>query len=238
MFRSSTSLTRLEIAERVRRPLEYVVVGIAALCFAASYGLNYGFDNQVVYFLKSLALTDKSLFHADWFTQHTTHYHHAFIYFGALLLKLNRHGWAVGITQVLLIWTGALCMYGIVRRIAGRELGVPAYLLLLAMLFITRTSSVAASYLFDTILQPSTLGALGSVAGTWLFVEERWFESGLCLAVGGIFHVNYLVLAYPIFGLAHLALGFRDLKSRLTQQFGPLFAATIAISPLLLAASH
>ncbi len=220
------------------RAFEYGVVGVAALAFAASYGFNYGFDNQVVYFLKSLALTDKSLLRADWFTNHTTQYHRVFIYFGALLLELNKKGWAVAIAQFVSVFGGALCMYRIVKNVAGAALGVAAFLFLLSMLFITRTSSVGASYLFDTIMQPSTLGALGSVAGTLFFVEERWFYSGVCLAVGGAFHANYLVLSYPIFGLAHLALGFKDLKKRLVEQFAPLLAVTIALSPLLLAASH
>jgi hypothetical protein len=220
------------------RAIEYGVVALAALAFAASYGFNYGFDNQVVYFLKSLALTDKSLLRADWFTNHTTQYHRVFIYFGALLLKLNSRGWAVAIAQFIAVFVGALCMYRLVKRVAGAALGVAAFLVLLSMLFITRTSSVAASYLFDTIMQPSTLGALGSVAGTLFFVEERWFQSGLCLAVGGAFHANYLVLAYPIFGLAHLALGFKGLQKRLLEQFAPLVAVTIVLSPLLLAASH
>jgi hypothetical protein len=220
------------------RALEYGVVALAALAFAASYGFNYGFDNQVVYFLKSLALTDKSLLRADWFTNQTTQYHRVFIYFGALLLKLNSRGWAVAIAQFIAVFVGALCMYRLVKRVAGAALGVAAFLVLLSMLFITRTSSVAASYLFDTIMQPSTLGALGSVAGTLFFVEERWFQSGLCLAVGGAFHANYLVLAYPIFGLAHLALGFKGLQKRLLEQFAPLVAVTIVLSPLLLAASH
>lgn len=214
------------------------MVAVVAVAFAASYGLNYGFDNQLVYFLKSLVVTDRSLLQADWFTHHTTQYHRVFIYFGALLLKLNAHGWAVAIAQFLLVLVGALTMYRLVKRVAGQTLGLAAYLLLLSMLFITRTSSVGASYLFDTILQPSTLGALGSLAGTLFFVEERWLASGLCLAAGGAFHANYLVLAYPIFGLAHLALGFDNLRARLIAQFTPLLAVTIVLSPLLLAASH
>ncbi len=133
---------------------------------------------------------------------------------------------------------GALVIYRIVKRVAGAQLALAAYLLLLSILFITRTSSVGTSYLFDTILQPSTLGALGSIAGTLFFVEERWFASGVCLAIGGAFHANYLVLAYPIFGLSHLALGFKDLKRRLILQFSPLLVITLALSPLLLAASH
>jgi len=223
---------------RVARAFEYTLVALAAITFAAGYGLTYGYDNQLVYFLKSLTLTDKSLLRSDWFTFHTTQYHRVFIYFGAFLLKLNKQGWAVAITQFLLVLLGGLVIYRLVKRVAGAQLGVAAYLLLLSILFITRTSSVGTSYLFDTILQPSTLGALGSIAGTLFFVEERWFASGLCLAAGGAFHANYLVLSYPIFGLAHLALGFKDLKRRLIEQFTPLLAITLVLSPLLLAASH
>ncbi|MEO6598415.1 MAG: DUF6798 domain-containing protein [Polyangiaceae bacterium] len=220
------------------RAFEYGVVAIASLAFAASFGLNWGDDNQVVYFLKSLALTDRSVLHDDWFTFHTTQYHRIFIYFGALLLKLNKEGWGVAITQFLFVLLGAVVIYRLVKRVAGATLGLSAYLLLLSILFITRTSSVGTSYLFDQILQPSTMGALGSIAGTLFFVEERWLESGLCLAAGGAFHANYLVLAYPIFGLAHLALGFKGLKQRLIGQFAPLLVVTLVLSPLLLAASH
>src|SRR5450432_1998632 len=170
------------------RAARYSLIAIASLSFAASYGFNYGFDNQLVYFLKSLVLVNRGLLHADWFTNHTTHYHRTFVYLGALLLKLNPRGWAVAIAQFVSVFLGALCMYRIVNRVAGVALAVPAFLLLLGMLFITRTSSVGASYLFDTILQPSTLGALGSIAGCLFFVEERWFESGMCLAIGGAFH--------------------------------------------------
>jgi hypothetical protein len=220
------------------RAFESGVVAIAALAFAASYGLNYGDDNQLVYFLKSLALTDGSVLHRDWFTFHTTQYHRVFIYFGALLLELNKKGWAVAIAQFSFVLLGALVIYRLVKRVAGATLGVSAYLLLLSILFSTRTSSVGTSYLFDQILQPSTMGALGSIACTLFFVEERWFESGICLAIGGAFHANYLVLSYPIFGLAHLALGFKGLKQRLMAQFAPLLVVTVALSPLLLAASH
>ncbi|HEX3776480.1 MAG TPA: DUF6798 domain-containing protein, partial [Polyangiaceae bacterium] len=220
------------------RAVEYALVAIAALSFAASYGFNYGFDNQLVYFLKSLALVKPGILHADWFTNHTTHYHRSFIYLGALLLKLNARGWAVAIAQFVCVTLGAFSMYRIVQRVAGRVLALPSFFLLLAMLFITRTSSVGASYLFDTIFQPSTLGALGSIVGTWLFVEERWFESGVALALGGIFHANYLVLAFPIFGLAHLALGLEGFVERALRQFAPLVVAALAVSPLLLAASH
>jgi hypothetical protein len=223
---------------RVARAFEYGVVAIAAVAFAASYGLTYGYDNQYVYFLKSLTLTDHSVLRSDWFTFHTTQYHRVFAYLGAFLLLLNKQGWAVAITQFLLVLLGGLVLYRLVKRVAGAALSVAAYLLLLSILFITRTSSVGTSYLFDTILQPSTLGALGSIAGTLFFVEERWLASGVCLGLGGAFHANYLVLAYPIFGLAHLALGFEDFKRRVFLQFAPLLAVTLLLSPLLLAASH
>jgi len=229
---------KIALNARVLRVLEYAVVVLVAGAFAESYGFNYGFDNQVVYFLKSLAVANKSLFHNDWFTAHTTQYHRVFIYFGALLLKLNARGWAVAIAQTVAVLVGAIFIYRLVKRLAGPALALPAYFILMSLLFVTRTSSVAASYLFDEIMQPSTLGSLGSVAAMAFFVEERWFASGVCLALGGAFHANYLVLSYPVFGLAHLALGTKDLKRRLLEQFTPLVVVTLALSPLLLAASH
>src|SRR5450432_4021218 len=120
--------------DRLPRAVRYALITGAALCFAASYGFNFGFDNQLVYFLKSLMLTKPGLLHADWFTNHTTHYHRTFIYFGALLLKLNARGWAVAIAQFVCVFLGALCLYRIVKRVAGPALGVPAFLLLLGML--------------------------------------------------------------------------------------------------------
>src|SRR6478609_11325131 len=127
------------------RAFEYGVVALAAVAFAASYGLTYGYDNQYVYFLKALTLTDKTLLRADWFTFHTTQYHRLFSYFGALLLLLNKQGWAVAIVQFSMVLLGGLCIYRIVKRVAGAQLSVAAYLLLLSILLITRTSSVGSS---------------------------------------------------------------------------------------------
>src|SRR4051812_38742568 len=93
---------------RFARAFEYGVVALAALLFAASYGLTYGYDNQYVYFLKALTLTDKSVLRSDWFTFQTTQYHFVFSYLGAFLLMLNKQGWAVAITQFLLVLLGGL----------------------------------------------------------------------------------------------------------------------------------
>src|SRR3954467_14337896 len=127
---------------RVARAFEYGVVALVAVAFAASYGLTYGYDNQYVYFLKALTLTDKSLLRSDWFTYHTTQYHYLFSYFGAFLLELNKQGWAVAIMQFLLVLLGGLIIYRLVKRVAGAGVSVAAYLLLLSILFVTRTSSV------------------------------------------------------------------------------------------------
>ncbi len=95
--------------DRLPRAVKYSLVAIAGLCFAASYGFNFGFDNQLVYFLKSLVLTHHELLRSDWFTHHTTHYHRTFIYLGALLLKLNARGWGVAIAQFVCVFLGARC---------------------------------------------------------------------------------------------------------------------------------
>jgi hypothetical protein len=213
--------------------LELGLVALSCLLFAASYGFNYGVDNQVVYLLKSLTLVDRGLLRADWYTSHATQYHPTFAYLGALLLWLRRDGWAIAIAQSAIIALGTFVIYGIVRAVAGVRHALVAFWLLLAVLFVTRTSSVMVSYIFDFILQPSTLGSLGLLGAMYYFIEERWLASGICLAGSGAFHVNYLVLGYPVFGLAQLALGTRGLWERLKLQFGPLVLVTIAVSPML-----
>ncbi len=219
------------------RRLELGLVALTCLAFAASYGFNYGVDNQVVYLLKSLTLVDRGLLRSDWYTSHSTQYHPTFAYFAALLLALRRDGWGIALAQCAVIAAGTFVIYRIVRVLAGARQALAAFWFLLAVMFITRTSGVMASYVFDFILQPSTLGSLGLVVAIYYFMEERWLASGIGLACSGAFHVNYLLLAYPVFGLAHLLLGTRGLWPRLKAQLGPPVLVTIAVLPMLRASA-
>ncbi len=211
--------------KRALAALEWVVVVACSAAFALSFGFNYGVDNQVVYNLGAVHLLNRDLYKHDWFVAHTTSYHPVFEYFSALLLWLNRDGWAFAITTMLLITVMGVLMYCLCR-VLTRRLAFAAFLLLLALSFVVRLRSVGVSYIVDYILQPSTLGSVGFVAAMVAFIGKRWTLSGVMLAIGGLFHANYLVLGGLVFGLAQLTLGREKLVSRGIKQ---LLLPTIAL---------
>lgn len=211
---------------------------LASIAFGLSFGLSYGVDNQVVYFLGALRKLDPGVLGNDWYTAGSANYHPAFSYVGWLLLAIDRGGWAVGVALVAVTAAGALALYWLTHELLGKRLGLAAFLLLLGIAFATRTRGVAVSYLFDFILQPSTLGSLFLLLALPPFVAGRYLLSGVFLGLSGLFHANYLILGIGTFGLAHLALGVRDIKElalRLARQLGPAFVAFLLLSPLIFA---
>ncbi|MEP7121371.1 MAG: DUF6798 domain-containing protein [Byssovorax sp.] len=220
--------------EKLKNALEIAVAAIASLCFGASFGYNYGIDNQVVYMLSSLRLLDPALLKQDWLATKTTHYHVAFKYVAAALIAINRRGWAVAVAQNLAIAAGMLCVYALIRVLTDRRRALPAFLLLLSIAFITRTSAASASYVFDAIFQPSTLGSLALLASVPFFAKGRWLESGLFVALSGLFHGNYLVLLIMAYGVAHLLLGKSGLAGRLAQQFALPAVVLLMMLPIIL----
>ncbi len=219
---------------QIAKALELAVAGIASAMFGLGFGFNYGVDNQVAYFLGSLRILDRNLYANDWLVMHTTQYHPAFHLLGALLLAIDRRGWAVAITQVVLCALGAAALYPLLRQVCRRTHALAAFLLLLCLLTLTTTHSVQVSYAFDYILQPSTLGSLGLVAAMPFFVGRRWLASGICFALGGLFHANYLILGVMVFALAQLFLGFEGIVPRAVRQLGPSVPCLLLLTPAIL----
>lgn len=220
--------------EKLTNALEIALALVASLCFGASYGYSYGVDNQVVYNLGALRLLDPTLLNQDWLATKTTHYHLAFKYVAAALIAVDRRGWAMAITQNLAIAAGMMCVYALIRVLASRRRALASFLLLLSIAFITRTSAASASYVFDFILQPSTLGSLALLASVPFFAQGRFFASGAFLAVSGLFHANYLLLLIMAYGVAHLLLGKRGLFGRLLLQFALPSLVLLFLLPVIL----
>ncbi|MFO7177634.1 MAG: DUF6798 domain-containing protein [Pseudomonadota bacterium] len=210
---------------------------LAALGFALSFGFDYGLDNQLVYLLRSLTIANPGILENDWFASQTTHYHPVFAYFGALLLWLDPSGWLVALVQIAIITAGIAMVYEMLRALGSRRAALAAFFCTIAVVLTTRTSGVATTYVFDSLLQPSALGSLGLLAGAAEFVKGRYFASGIWLGVGGLFHANYLVLAIPVFALAQLAIGLPGLVQRGIRQLGPLAVAALTLLPVMLAAA-
>lgn len=220
--------------EKLKNTLEIAVALVASLCFGASYGYSYGLDNQVVYMLGALRLLDPTILNQDWLATKTTHYHMAFKYVAAALIAIDRRGWAVAIAQNLAIAAGMMCVYALIRVLAHRRRALAAFLLLLSIAFITRTSAASASYVFDIILQPSTLGSLALLASVPFFAQGRWLESGAFVALSGLFHANYLILLIMAYGVAHLLLGKQGLFGRLLLQFALPSLVLLFLLPIIL----
>jgi hypothetical protein len=208
--------------------------------FGLSFGLRYGVHNQHTYLLHGLHRADPALFARDWLVTQTTDYHPAFAFVVALLAAFGRQAlpWAVALANVALLAAAGFLLWRLCRAVAPSATW-PVYLLLAGSLVLQGDKdvigSVAGSTLLTNYLAPSSFGALGLLAGMVLFVRRRWLASGAAVAVGGVFHVNFLVLAFPLFALAHGLAERGRLRQRLALQLAPCAAVLLARLPALLA---
>lgn len=212
----------------------FLVALAASVVFGVSYGFNYGSDNQTAYFLGALRLIDPTILNQDWYATGPGNYHPIFAYLGYVLLLFNRSGWGVGVAMVLTAVVGAMCMYRLLVDLVEPRIALPAFLLLATVMTLTRTSSVAVSYAFSWIIQPSTVSSMFFLAAIPPFVRGRWLASGILLGLAGLLHANFLVLGIATFGLTHLLLGREALPRRLALQLGPSLVALLLLAPLLL----
>jgi hypothetical protein len=217
--------------------LDWTIAALASLAFALTLGLNYPYDNQVVYFLEALRHNDPTLLSRDWYATEVTHYHPAITRLVAPLLWAWPSGWGIAVLHEVVIVSGCLGWYAALRRLVPeRRVALFALLLTLTLMTVTKTLGVAVSYVFNESFQPSTMGSLGLLLAVAPFIGQRWLLSGVMLGVSGLFHANFLVLNLAAFGLAHLTLGgdWRSLARRLALQLGPsLLAFVVLVVPML-----
>ena len=213
---------------------ELVLVISVSILTGVFFGLNYGTSNQNTYFVHGLRLYDSHLLANDWLASKTTDVHPYFSYLVALFISVDRTGWIFAIANVLAVAAAGLILYSILGVVAQPSLRFPAFLTLMGLISVFKTPSLGYSSIFSEIFQPSTIGALGYLAAMLLFLKTRYLASGFALAVGGLFHANFLVLAFPFFFLAHAFLGKESLLRRLIRQFIPLVIPLALLAPLML----
>ncbi len=253
--------------------------GLAALLFGLGFGLNFGASNQNTYLLGAVRLVDPGTLARDWLATETTAYHRVFSYPAAALLSLDPSGWLFAVVNVIFLAFGAVVVYKLIGAVwetgiadranrtatagAAPPVAFPgsgasrllALVLALLPVLATRSLSAADSTLYTLVFEPATLGVSGFLLGMYLFVRGRYLLSGVALAVGGVFHANYLILALPVFLLAHLLLGrwrrqprdeqapgsaagfFRGLGWALLRQFAVPIVALFALLPLIVPVS-
>lgn len=213
----------------------WVVAAVASIAYGLTFGFTYGVNNQVGYMLASLRLLDPSVLANDWYAAHTLNYHPVFAYLGWLLLAIGgRGGWGVGVATVVAAAAGALALYALARRLLPAPIALPSFLLVLVVMLSTGTREMASTYAFDPIFQPSMVASACLVASMAPFVAGRWLPAGIVLAVGGLFHVNFLILGLGTFGVAHLLLGREGFRDRVLRHLGPSVLVAILLSPVIL----
>jgi len=220
-----------------KRTASVLLVFICSLCFGLFFGLNYGISNQNTYLIHGLNLFNPDLLANDWLTSETTDYNPFFSYLVMLLYSLNSGGWAFGIINVISLMLGSILIYKIMAVVLKDRFLLPVYLLLMAIITITKTFSVSGSYIFCGILQPSTIGSLGFLAAFLYFIRKQYALSGIYLALGGIFHANFLVLGFPVFFIAHLLIGRHKLGIRLLKQLGFSVISLMPLMPLIISSA-
>ncbi|HZO14529.1 MAG TPA: hypothetical protein VFB62_14750, partial [Polyangiaceae bacterium] len=220
----------------LRTLAEHLVAGLAALAVALHYGWDYGVDNQVIYLLGSLRVLDGQTLAHDWFTTTATHYHVAYGYLGAALIALSERGMAVAICAHVVVAAGLLALYAMLRALDART-ALAAFLLVLCIVMVGDTRGAGATYVFDHILQPSTLASAGLLLGAAFFAHGRFFLSGACIAAAGMFHANFLLLLYGACVVAHVALGRASLLPRLAAQLALPTLVLLGQVPLILRAA-
>ena len=200
----------------IRALAPWALAAVGALTLALTFGVEFPSTNQNTYLVHGLVLHDPSLLTRDWYVREATDYHHAFSRLVALLFALqDGPGLFIALDWVLVV-ASALAWFLLTRRLLGATVGALAWASWLGLGALTRTGDVMVSYLFGGYLQPSSFGIAGYLWALALFGEASVARSdrsrlmllaasGAALAVGGLFHVNFLLLGMVTLGLAHLA---------------------------------
>jgi hypothetical protein len=222
---------------RVAKWASLALVALVALVFGALHGLNYGISNHNSYLFGGLRLVDPELYGNDWLVSQTKNYHLAFEFVAAALFELGRSGRSFAIASLVCTAACVGAIYWIITALVRRREALACFLLVMAVNVITTTASAGKSYITEGILQPSSFGSLGILLGIGFFLRGRWIASGVALAVGGLFHGNYAILAILIFGTAHVLLREGDVRRRFIGQFGPLVPILLMLAPLILASA-
>ncbi|THI83030.1 MAG: hypothetical protein CAF41_015930 [Nitrospira sp. CG24A] len=223
--------------QAIKLPTGDVIAFAIALLVAFSFGFSYGnVANQATYLPHALNHLNPDFLAYDWLVQETTPYHARFEWIVWLTYALGSVAWWSAILNLVLATAGIFVIYRVALAYT-QQWGLVAFFIVLLFVMIDRTQTVGGSYLFEKGLQPSAVASVAWLVSILWFLRGRIQLSGVFLALGGLFHANFLILGIGIFGLAHLAMGRDALVRRLAGQLVPSLLILAFDLPLILAMS-
>lgn len=217
-----------------RNALVWLAVVAIALLIAHACGYAFGVANQTTYFLEALQRVHPELFHNDWLVTSTASYHTVFGVVAGLLLRLDDAGAAIGVTHVVLM-VALLCGLYLIVRTASPRSSLPIFMVVAGWLAVNGGHSIAGSYVWSSYLQPSLIGSVGWIIALAMHVRGKPLATGIALALGGVFHVNFLLLGIGMFGLAELLAERPSRARRLAQVLVPQLLVLAVLAPELVA---
>ena len=171
---------------------------------AIGFGLNYDTHNQITYHIQGLTKIDPTFLKGDWHAHETQHYHDNYSSLFVIFDKFNLHLPTAFITlHVLLRVLGIYMIYKCISLIC-KERGLLTFILALSLIMIETTATVALTYIFCLVIQPSVFGSVFSLVGFYYFLKDRPLLSGTAIAFGGLMHTNFLILNIMVWGLVHI----------------------------------
>lgn len=218
------------------RALRHGSMAALVLCFAVGFGLNSIKSNLAAYLVSAMRVLRPELWARD-FVINTPQVHPFYARLGALLLHLDPSGWLIALSNVVAVCAGMWCVYRLLVATIERpdRDAFVAFAFVLMLAASSRTGSIGGSYVFSDTFQPSTLGSLALLAACHAFIRGSALRSGVWLALAGAVHLNYLVLALPVFGLAWLLSWHARTAASLFVMLLPALLVLAAFVPLLLA---
>jgi len=148
---------------------------LSIIACSLSFGLNYGISNQNTYLIHGLTLIDPTFLVGDWFAHSTQHYHNTF---SLVIILVNSFGLPIPeslvFIEILLRILALTAVYKMIYLISEKQ-AFTSFLLVLTFIVVERTNSVAGSYIFSSILQPSSFGATFLLVSMYFFLRGNYF---------------------------------------------------------------
>ncbi|MDO6444984.1 hypothetical protein Q4493_04265 [Colwellia sp. 1_MG-2023] len=208
----------------------YILIFITSLVF----GLSYGSDNQNTYLIHGLTQIYPDFLSVDWFAHNTKHYHEKFsniiVFVNYLNLPIDL---SLAIIDVILRVIALIGVYQIIILLTKNHT-LSSFIIVLTLIVLEKTNSVAGTYIFTSMLQPSSFGSAFSIVGILFFLRGKFFISGVFIALAGYMHTNFLLLGFVYLGIAHLFIGTERIIKRCVIQFLPMFVILAMELPFLL----
>jgi len=198
--------------------------------------LGYSFErgDQLQYLLLPYRQIYPHFLRGDWFTWHTTHYHHAFAWVVAALHRVS--GEALFAEAMLGAHVAVLIAlsYAVLRFVRALGFGIVHAALALCVFAFVRESGLGGDVLNHAQLVPSDMALPPFLLACAAWLEGQPLRAGCWLGLSGLLHANFAVLGPLVLAPLEALLCLRQRRIRplaaLLVPYALIAAPTLALT--------